>query len=1243
MKFVHISVGTKDSHMMDTAVRAVRSEGIRVDFSCYSSSDLDADPVELSEMLRNAASADIVTLKVHGDTSYFKRFDRLEKVIADYGICTLLDCTEDDVTDSYRRFFTGTDAEHADCILRLELGGDVNYRSLLLWAAKHFDGLDIDVPDPVHPPAQGIYRPGSGCIEIDGYVDSLDLSKPTVGIFFYQRQWVAGNTRHVDALISELESLGANAVPVFMYASQTRVPGARGAAAIMRESLTRGGRPVLDAIIELMSFSQVLVANPGCGEQVSDDNYFLDYGVPVIHSMVGCRTAEDWREDINGLTASEIAYDIAHPEFDGQIISVACGSTQRDEDGSFIAEPLEDRPRRVAETAVNWARLRHKSNEARKVAILLYMYPPKTANAGGASGLDTFRSVVALLSRMRDEGYDVGDRIPETSSELTDMLLAGLTNDSDWISDETIRSRSLDMIGKGQYEGWYSELSEAARLRIEDGWGKPPGDVHVVDCEIAVPGIMFGNVMVGFQPDRGRDRQSDYHDPDCVMPHQYLAFYRWLKDDFGADAVIHVGTHGTLEWLPGKSVAMSSDCCPDYVLDSIPDIYPYIIGNPGEGIQAKRRASAVIVDHMIPSMTRSGGYDEIDELEGILQNYMGAETQLQEDKRGLIRAKLRERVSDLELYNDIRLSPDCTDDEFDSRIDDLYDYVVDVKENLIKDGLHVLGDVPEGRRLEEMVYSLTRIDNGDVPSLRGAVAGHMGYSVPVLRQAASETDPVSGMLNGRILESIEERTEGLISSMAAEYFDRDRCMAVLSDMFPGYGSDMEASVGFVCDVLYPSICAMGKEIDSIIGALEGSYVEPGPSGCPTRGRAQILPTGRNFYSLDPDSIPWHSSWEVGRRMADQMIERFREEHGSYPRNVGMVVWATDTMKTGGDDIAYILWLMGLRPVWTGYAGRVRDLEVIPVSELGRPRVDVTLRISGLFRDTFPNIVEMIDRGVRMISGLDESDEDNALRANMRADLVRLISEGIPEDQAREEASIRIFGDAPGTYGSGTNIIIRTSDWDDVSDIGRIYRSYGEFAYGGGRKGKRSSEAFRRRLGALEVTVKNSASREYDMLDNDDVYNDLGGMNAAVRSVSGRMPMSVIGCSADSGDLRLRTVDEEGRYIFRSKVLNPKWVEGLKQHGFRGAEEISNLAEYVFAWDATSDAVDPWMYQSIADRFLLDGDNSEWLRDANRYAMYETVSWLLEAVGRGMWEPDDDTKSKLEELYIGLEGDLEGTE
>ncbi|MDO5862436.1 MAG: cobaltochelatase subunit CobN, partial [Thermoplasmata archaeon] len=454
----------------------------------------------------------------------------------------------------------------------------------------------------------------------------------------------------------------------------------------------------------------------------------------------------------------------------------------------------------------------------------------------------------------------------------------------------------------------------------------------------------------------------------------------------------------------------------------------------------------------------------------------------------------------------------------------------------------------------------------------------------------------------------EGRDTELIREMMDAGFDEGECLRIAERML-GTDDGLRAVIQFICGTLVPNLKAMGGEIDSVMAGLQGRYVLPGPAGCPTRGRAQLLPTGRNFYSLDPESVPWHSSWNIGRRMADQMLERHVQEHGAYPHTVGIVVWATDTMKTGGDDIAYILWLMGLRPVWTGYAGRVRDIEVIPLEELGRPRIDVTLRISGLFRDTFPNLVNLIDRGVAEISSLDESDEENYLAANLRRDIADAISRGMPEDEARAEASIRIFGDAPGTYGSGTNILIRTSGWKDVDDIGDIYRSYGQYAYGVGRKGEARPEAFRRRLELMEVTVKNSVSREYDMFDNDDVYNDLGGFNAAVRSVRGVMPMSVIGCSADTGNLRTRTVDEEGRFVFRSKINNPKWLEGLKRHGFKGAEEISNMAEYVLGWDATSDIIDPWMYQSIAERFLFDEETAEWFRDANPYAMLETAARL----------------------------------
>ena len=1240
MRFVNISIGTKDSFLLNRTADEVRAEFRSLSYSNYDSADLDSDPEVLLGAIEDVSRADFVTLKVHGDTSYMKRFDSLRKAIDSRSICTLLVCTDDCVTQDFRYMFKGTDEDFDAARAYYVLGGDDNIRSLFLWAIRRFDRVELEVPEPVRPPAQGIYHPGREDIGFDSYLEGLDPSRPNIGIFFYQKQWLTGNLGNVDGLIRAVERRGGNPVAVFLQTYEDPLAGAIGVKRVLREHLTIDGAPLLDAIIETMSFSQTLIATPGNGEQVSDDNFFATYGVPVIQTMTPASDRVSWENDINGLSPAEVAYDVAHPEFDGQIITVPSCTTERTEDGSRIYVPMDDRDDRVADIAVMWAMLRRTPNRDRRVAVLLYMYPPKTANAGGAAGLDTFASVVDLLHRMRDDGYDVGESIPETPRGLVDLLLSGLTNDADWITDDEVRRRSLDLVAPEDYDIWYRQLSDAARSRIEDGWGKPPGEFYTVDGRITIPGTVFGNVLVGFQPDRGRDIQSNYHDPFTVMPHQYLAYYRWLRRVFGAQAVVHVGTHGTLEWLPGKSVALSGDCCPDYIMDSIPDVYPYVIGNPGEGIQAKRRAAAVIVDHMIPIITRAGGYDEITELEGAIQKYMDAGTQGQSEARSMYLAGIRGIVGRMDLYSDMKLDPSCSDEEFAESIDELYDYIVDVKGNLIKDGLHILGRPPEGELMDEAVYGLTRLDNGDVPSLRGSIAGFRGYDILDLQNDPSGRDPSTGRLKGEALDSVEDEFFHLIQRMHDAGFDGEACSDIISSEYSGDAS-ISRAVSFICDELVPNLNRMGGEMDSIMDALQGRYILPGPAGCPTRGRAQLLPTGRNFYSIDPDSVPWHSSWDIGRRMADQMLERYIGDFGSYPRTVGIVVWATDTMKTGGDDIAYVLWLMGLRPVWTGYAGRVKDIEVIPLEELGRPRIDVTLRISGLFRDTFPNLVNLIDRGVKAISSLDESDDENYLVANLRADIAKAISEGIPEDRAREDASIRIFGDAPESYGSGTNILVRTSDWKDVSDIGSIYQSYGQYAYGIGRKGEARPEAFRRRLELMDVTVKNSVSREYDMFDNDDVYNDLGGFNAAVRSVRGRMPLSVIGCSADTSNLRTRTIDEEGRFVFRSKINNPKWLEGLKRHGFKGAEEISNMAEYVLGWDATSDIIDPWMYQSIADRFLFDEETAEWFEDANPYAMHETAARLLEAIGRGMWDPDDATKEQLQEIYQRLEDRFEG--
>jgi cobaltochelatase CobN len=1231
-----VSVYTGDHHAFDAVAEELRAEGFDIEIECADSADLDADAVKLSDFLKRLDSANLVLIRVHGDVTYFKRFDSLKKTVDKNGLVAFLSCTEQWVMDEYRYMFRG--ADDYDLLRQLSfLGGDDNNKNILKWGLRAFAGEDVEVSGPVVPVSQGAYHPDRGAVDISEYIDTLDKARPTVAVFFYQEQYLSGNTKHIDGLIRALEQKGANPLALFFHTYPGGIPGAMGIQDIIDRHLMNG--PVtVDCVIETMGFSQTLTANPGYGSQIPDSDFFERLDVPILQSMIISDTEEHWKENIYGLGAMEIVSNAVHPEFDGQIITIPCASTEIDGNGKRRHSSIAGRADDIAEMAIRWAELRRKKNADKHVAILLYMYPPRTDLAGGASGLDTFQSATDMLKKMKNSGYKV-EWIPEDSRELVDRLLAGITNDTSWLSDAEISERALDLMSVEKYSEYTDDVSIAAKDRITKGWGLPPGDVHTTNGMMHIPGIMNGNILISFQPDRGRSLQSSYHDVNCVMPHQYLAFYRWLRSEFGADAIIHLGTHGTLEWLPGKSIGFSADCCPDYVLGRMPNVYPYIIGNPGEGIQAKRRSAAAVVDHMIPTMRRAGSYDDLEELESVLQTYMNASSMRQDENVSLIGDKLHDVVEKMSLFSDMGLPEDAAVADVLEKASLLYDYVLELKNATIKDGMHVLGNIPSGERLEETIYSLTRYRNDDTPSLRASVAKSMGHDIDELLKNPSGTNESTGMLNGIIADDVELRVSDVISRFASADFDERRCLHVIKELFPGDNGDLIEVSSFICGELYPNILRISDEMDSVMHGLDGGHILPGPSGCPTRGRARILPTGRNLYSVDPDGIPWHSSWEIGSKMADQMVERYVKDNGQYPKDVGIVVWATDVMKTGGDDISYILRLMGLRPVWTGYGGRVKGLETIPISELGRPRIDVTVRISGLFRDAFPNLVDLLDDAVNTISNLDESEEDNYLKANLRTEIAQYLKESMSPDDARSAATIRIFGDAPGTYGAGVDILIETSDWKDVGDLGDIYRTYGCYAYGRGRKGDCASEQFRTRLSKAQVTVKNNVSRELDMFDHDDTYLYLGGMNAAVRAAGGN-PVSFMGDSSDTDNTKLRTVEEEGRYIFRSKILNPKWLCGLKRHGFKGAQEISEMFEFVFAWDATSDIIEHWMYESMTESYIFDKDTREWIEDVNPYAMREMINRLMEAIGREMWNPSDEVREKLSDIYLDNEKTLE---
>lgn len=1240
----YIEVGGRDCRTFGKCCPLIADLDLSLDLWCEDSDDADDDESLFIELLGKIRTTEFVVIHCHGDaTTSFRKFDRLKDLIDRIGKDTFYSGSCEEVNQEFRYMFKGTDREYLMMKTLINTGGDDNNRSKLLCICRYVAKLDIDVPPPIHHRMQGLYHPDlPDDITIDEYTARFDPEKPTVGIMVNISAWIKHNMDPTNNLIHAVEREGANVLCCIYVTSKCEETGSWGIARILDEWYKKDGMPRVQSLILTSGFSQITLSEPGSGDQDRyPDNFFEKLGVPVIQSLTVFRTKEDWKEDKIGLISSELSTSVIWPEFDGQITTVPLSFMKRTEDGGQTTESIPDRVHRIASLAVEWAKLRLLPPAERRIAFLFNMYPPTNDRIGGAAGLDTFESVQRCIAKMAEEGYVI-DRVPADGKEILDEILAGVTNCTDWIPEDEIPERAADLVGLDLYMEWFCNVSSNAREGMVRSWGDPPGIISSYDGKFIIPGVRNGNVFIGMQPNRGmhKDMEALYHDPDIVMPHQYLAYYRWLKYVFKANNIIHVGTHGTIEWLPGKGNGLSEDCYPDVILDTMPNIYPYIVDDPGEGIQAKRRTNSVLIGHMCPSMTRADSYDDMSVLDSMLQEYLNSEKTGQYDKVKVLAADIHCMVKKLSMSKELGISEDCTVDEVEDVVDILYDYISDMKDALIKDGLHILGDVPCDELMTEMVYSLCRLRNGPVPSLRASIATQRGYDLDSLLDNPSAADKRTGIINGTVTDSIDKEFYNLLTECQKTGYRLGDSLTIAEEMFGTLSDDLRDSLTYVCEHIHPSILKLTDEIDNYMLGIGGHYVPPGPAGSPTRGNAHLLPTGSNFYSIDPDCIPTPGCWKIGKKMADDMIRKYMDANGKYPEEIGIIIWATDTMKTSGDDMAYIMSLIGVRPVWGKAGGKVVGLEVIPLCELGRPRIDVTARITSLFRDSFPSIVHQIDDAVNMIADLEEDDEKNFLKKHLREDLANNIMNGMSPAEANDIARIRIFGDPPGQHGCGIGSLIVSGDWDTVDDLARNYEAWGAFAYGRKWKGEKQVSAFKRRVGNMDVTVKNHNDREYDLLDIDDDYQYLGGLNAAVRSYTGKKPFSVMGDSSDVDRLKTRTLEEETAYVVRSRVLNPKWFEGLKRHGYKGAMELSKLTEYMLGWDATSGNMEDWMYQMVTEKYIMDRENRDWVNEVNPYAMKEMIEDMLEVIDRELWDAPEDIIERLRELYLESEGYLE---
>jgi cobaltochelatase CobN len=1261
------------------------AQQVETDLVVRSESDVDGVS-DVDEFVDELADAIAVVVWLHGAEESMPGYDHAIERFAAMDVPVIVKSTGDAFAFEDT---TASDAVREDVYDYLERGGTANVANCLRYLHAEYGDIDPDYDDPVALPTEGVYHPDYPGASYEELLATFDPEKPTVAVWFYESHWTHENTRYVDAQVRALEREEANALPIFCEPA-TDADGQWNAEQVTdRWLLDDDGDPIVDAVCSSFMFSLSMDergrAADDEGEGAAD--VFLDrLGVPVLQTITTMRSRSRYESSETGVMGFELALSVALPEFDGNVITHPISGKERTEDAADIGSapkqhfPIADRIDHAASLAVNWASLRHTPNDQKNVAVVLHNYPPSDDGIGTAFGLDSPESTVNLLDELAGRGYDLGGTRPESGQALIDELTVQLTLDDRWVAPEDVRDLSVDVVSTDQYREWFDGTDERFQANVVEEWGEVP------DRPFAIPGVEFGNVLVTVQPPRGfgMDPSKVYHDSDLQPPHDYVAFYAWLRNAYDADAVVHLGTHGSLEWLPGKTVGLNGASAPDQLVSDLPNVYPYIINNPGEGTQAKRRSYAAVVDYLTPVMANAGTYDELAELEELADRYREAGMEdARTDDGEQLEQLLREKVDDLDLAVELGIQGDIEeqadvrgpdeagttlaegevsgdDVDTDELVERVHEYLTDVKTTQIRLGLHTMGEPPEDDRLVEYLVALTRLENPGGPSLREAVAGVLGVDYERMLDSPGEYDDALGMTYAEAADEVYETSLSLVETLAAHDFDvpdsereagseaETTVNLMVVDVDPlgdaraqsGAHEDLREALAFICEQAAPRVQEASAEIPRTADALAGEYVPPGGSGAPTRGGVDLLPTGRNFYTLDPRKVPAKSAWAVGREVANGVAERHRDAEGEYPEEIGVVAWGTPTVRTRGETIAQVLALMGVEPQWTD-AGRVDDVEPIPLDDLGRPRIDVTTRVSGLFRDAFPQAASVVHDAVDAVAGLDEPHDRNYVKKHVEEDAEAVAEEeGIDIEDARDRVMDRVFTTAPGGYGAGTNKAVDEGNWEDRADLAEVYVQWGGYALGSRGKVSEAHDAFERRLSNVDATVKIEDTAEQDEFDSSDWYAFHGGFITAVAETSGEEPNSYVGDSSDPDNIDVYTNEEKVRKAMRARVLNPEWLDSMEEHDYKGAGDLSTTVDVVLGWDATTGVISDGLWDDVAEKFALDDDRQEWLREVNPWALESITDTLLEAAERGLWDADEETVDDLRDANLRADGDIE---
>lgn len=1078
--------------------------------------------------------------------------------------------------------------------------------------------------EPEQLRTDGLYYPGEepyGTLA-EFAAAHLDPDKYTVGFFFLRDDWLWGNLRFYNALIAEIECAGMNALPLFTHwgsgASQERTLET----CVQEYFYDADGKVVPDIVINNHRMSLRL-------GRANDPKFLEKLGVPTLQAYHSKQDEATWRANPAGLTPTEISATVAMIETDGILHGPVASHREVEPGGEPQREPWAYGLELLVRKAKRWATLRHKPNAAKKVAIVLHNYPANNTNIGCAADLDSGASLFCLLQAMQKDGYDVGD-LPDTAAELWEEVLAHMTNDRRYLS-ETMQREATKIAGSDvvKYE---KTLPASVVQKMNDTWGNAPGDAFVNnDEELLLPGLRRGNIYIALQPPRGfgEDPSAIIHSPTLAPTHHYLAYYHYLRDVFGADAFVHLGTHGSQEWLPGKQMGLSDECYSQITMDDMPNIYPYLTTIIGEGIQAKRRGQAALIGYL-PAPTAQGGlYGDWEALAPLLDEYRHYKIYEPKHTASVVAdiAALVEKLGMTEMFG----TPTAENQE--EYMLKVHNFLDDMESSETHTGLHILGEVPTGDELYALVRKLVAVAHGDVPSLVDALAEALAVPYAEIAQKALATPEEIAQKRG-----VDRKAEELLQALAARDWQTDTWQDLVADT--PKSPALDAVLALITESILPKIQGVGQELTNLVNALAGVMVPAGPGGSAASGNLEVLPTGRNFYGIDPTKMPSATAWKLGTALGDALLEQYVAEEGKYPEQVGIIVWAGPNLRSNGQCIAEILYLLGVKPVWRAETGRVERLEVLSLNELGRPRIDVTARISGLVRDSLPQAVALINQAVALVADLDEPTNINFVKKHIEADAAELAAAGTDPAAALKEARYRVFGCPPGAYGAGVGNVLDEKNWETESDLADAYLAWGGYAYDENGAAHASKEAFAQRLKTLDVTVKNEDTSDLNLMSSDDFNAYHGGMVAASRALGGKAPRSYVGDSSQRSRVQVRTLAEEFQRVVQGEALNPKYIKGMMEHGYKGALELAKRAMLSYSWDATSGVMNDALYNRITESYVLDPEVREWMQKVNPWALHEISETMLEARQRGMWNAPEEMLAELRDIYLSTEGDLE---